>query len=205
MIAAGFMNGADKSTIIGGLLPGLLEASVGLFAGGPGWRNKARHLPEAARQRLAQSAIWMSTNLEVTSSMAQKLNVIMDDVRKLPTSDWMVGGLPRAFCSLKDSENSQACFRICNEALRQLGPAVTEQPPLAMLFDGSYVRIGTDLLPANIGMNEKGIIGGGCFDLDDEKDASGMDMDVFGKLASDALYGRKQVAKQLLTRSKNGE
>ena len=70
-------------------------------------------------------------------------------------------------------------FRICNEALGRLGPAVTDQYPLAMLFDGSYVRVGTDLLPANIGSNTAPIVGGGVFDLDASLDASGVDINAF--------------------------
>ena len=54
---------AVKGTIIRGLLPGLLEASIGLATGWPGWRNKARRLPEVARQRLAQASVCMSSNL----------------------------------------------------------------------------------------------------------------------------------------------
>ena len=71
-----------------------------------------------------------------------------------------------------------------------------------MLFDGSYVRIGSDLLPANIGSNTAPIVGGGVFDLDASLDASGVDINAFGWAAKEALSGRKAVAKQMLPRSK---
>ena len=39
-IAAGFLTGTDKNTIIGGLLPGLLEAAIGLSTAGGGRLGK---------------------------------------------------------------------------------------------------------------------------------------------------------------------
>ena len=126
----------------------------------------------------------------------------MDDVSKLQSGDWVTHGLPRAFCSQKDSAIAQESFRLCNEALGRLGPVATDQYPLAMLFGGSYVRIGTDVLPSSIGANTEPTIGDSCFDLEELLDVSGMSVDTFlvGR-QKEALSGHRTVTKTLMTRT----
>jgi hypothetical protein len=132
---------------------GLLDASLSLLNDGPGWRGRVRALTGEQRWRLRSAATWLASKVNLSKSDCKKLNLIYNDIQDTEAPCCLSPLQP--FASVNDPDTLRSNMLVAEEALKLETPSVQSQPLLYMVWDATYLRRGSVLLPKGCGYQGK--------------------------------------------------